>query len=75
MALLSTVCGERNTKAVLHQQISSYKSLRDADKASLLQYELIGNVTHWNFLDEDLSLKDFLRDELLNVVYLGMRNN
>ena len=59
-----------NTKAVLLQKISNYKSLKEADKESLFQYELIGNGTgiHWPKLDEDLSLKGFLRDELLNRV-------
>ena len=59
-----------NTKAVLHQRLSAYKLLKAADKNSLLQYELTGNGTgiHWPVLDEDLSLKGFLRDELLNIV-------
>jgi Protein of unknown function (DUF2442) len=59
-----------NTKAVLHQKISSHKLLITADKKSLLKFELIGNGTgiHWPLLDEDLSLKGFLRDELLNMV-------
>ncbi len=59
-----------NTKAVLHQRISSYKLLFSADKQALLQYELTGNGTgvHWPLLDEDLSLKGFLQDELRNVV-------
>lgn len=62
-----------NTKAVLHQRISSYKLLRSADKQTLLQYELTGNGTgvHWPLLDEDLSLKGFLQDELRNVVTSG----
>ena len=36
----------------------------------LLQYELIGNGTgiHWPAIDEDLSLKGFLKDELKQVV-------
>lgn len=59
-----------NTKAVLHQRISSYKLLLSADQQALLQYELKGKGTrvHWPLLDEDLSLKDFLQDELRNVV-------
>ena len=59
-----------NTKAVLRQKISSYKLLHSADKNSLLKYEFIGEGTgiHWPLLDEDLSLKGFLRDELLNMV-------
>jgi len=59
-----------NTKAVLRQKLSNYKLLKEADIKSLLQYELTGNGTgiHWPLLDEDLSLKGFLRDELLSVV-------
>lgn len=59
-----------NTKAVLSQNISSYKLLKGADKVQLLKYELIGGGTgiHWPLLDEDLSLKGFLQDELRKVV-------
>jgi hypothetical protein len=59
-----------NTKVVLSQNISSFKLLKEAEKSQLLQYELTGGGTgiHWPLLDEDLSLKGFLRDELLKVV-------
>jgi hypothetical protein len=59
-----------NTKAVLHQRLSSYKRLQNATKDQLNNYELIASGTgiHWNALDEDLSLKGFLRDELKNVI-------
>lgn len=62
-----------NTKAVLKQKLSAYKLLQNADKPSLLKFELTHNGTgiHWPLLDEDLSLKGFLRDELLNVVKKG----
>jgi hypothetical protein len=55
-----------NTKAVLQQQISAYKLLKSADATALKEFELIGNGTgvHWPSLDEDLSLKGFLKDEL-----------
>ena len=59
-----------NTKVVLSQHISSYSLLRGADKSKLLQFELMGGETgiHWPLLDEDLSLKGFLQDELRKVV-------
>ena len=59
-----------NTKAVLHQKISDYKKLKSSDKNALMQYQLIANGTgiHWPILDEDLSLKGFLRDELKSIV-------
>lgn len=50
-----------NTKAVLHQRLSSCKRLKTNNIQALLQYELIGGGTgiHWPQLDEDLSLKGF----------------
>ena len=62
-----------NTKAVLHQRISSYKTLHNAKRALLMQYELIANGVgvHWKALDEDLSLKGFLKDELRQIVKNG----
>jgi hypothetical protein len=59
-----------NTKVVLTQNLSSYSGLKTADKSQLLQYELIGRGTgvHWASLDEDLSLKGFLQNELRKVV-------
>ena len=62
-----------NTKAVLYQRISAYPQLKTAATNALLQYELISNGTgvHWPQLNEDLSLKGFLRDELKNLVKKG----
>jgi hypothetical protein len=59
-----------NTKAILRQNLSSYTHLKNADKSQLSQYELIGGGTgiHWPLLDEDLSLKGFLQNELRKVV-------
>lgn len=59
-----------NTKAILQQKISAYPSLVKATKEHLMRYELIGNGTgiHWPALDEDLSLKGFLKDELRQAV-------
>ena len=59
-----------NTKAVLHQKISSHKNLSGADKTILQQFEFIGNGIgiHWPLLNEDLSLKGFLTDTLRSVV-------
>ena len=59
-----------NTGFVIRTNISSFPSLRKASKAKILNYKLIGNGTgiHWPSLDEDLSLKGFLKDELLKVV-------
>ena len=66
-----------NTKAVLHSKISTYPILAKATKEKLLQYELIADGTgvHWPLLDEDLSLKGFLQDELKIIVKAGNTQN
>lgn len=55
-----------NTKAVLYQKISNYNLLKNASKEALLQYEINANGSgvYWPLIDEDLSLKGFLQDEL-----------
>ncbi len=59
-----------NTKAIFHQKISAYAKLVNASEKELKQYELIagGKGIHWPLLDEDLSLKGFLQEEIRNVV-------
>ena len=59
-----------NTKAVLHQKISNYQKLKQATTFDLKNFVFTGNGIgiHWPTIDEDLSLKGFLRDELLNIV-------
>ena len=59
-----------NTSAILRQKLSSYPNLKAAGKDALNEYEIIadGAGIHWPALDEDLSLKGFLRDELRNIV-------
>lgn len=61
-----------NTGAVLREQISKYPRLKHANEGSLVNYQLLGKGTgiHWPELDEDLSLKIFLRNLLVsNVIY------
>ncbi len=59
-----------NTGTVLQEKISKYPRLYNASASALNTYELIGKGTgiHWPELDEDLSLKGFLRDTLKNHV-------
>lgn len=59
-----------NTSAILRQNISSFPNLKAASKDALNEYELIADGTgiHWPSLDEDLSLKGLLQDELRNIV-------
>jgi Protein of unknown function (DUF2442) len=65
-----------NTKAILQQKISSYPAIANASLQQLMQYELIGNGTgiSWLALDEDLSLKGFLKDELKQAVSSKKKN-
>ena len=55
-----------NTKVVLKQKLSKFSNLQNATEKQLLNFQFIGGGTgiHWPELDEDLSLKGFLRDEL-----------
>ena len=59
-----------NTGSVLKEKISKYFSLSQIASPQLLRYELTGNGTgiHWPELDEDLSLKGFLRDTIKSQV-------
>ena len=59
-----------NTGFIIRTSLSSFPSLKKTPKAKLRNYKLIGNGTgiHWPSLNEDLSLKSFLRDELLKIV-------
>ena len=59
-----------NTGSVLQEKLSSYPSLKNASIAALRNYELIGKGTgiHWPDLDEDLSLKGFLRNSIKSQV-------
>lgn len=58
-----------NTSAIFRQKLSNYRRLKDADQRALNKFEIIADGTgiHWPELDEDLSLKGFLRDELKNI--------
>ncbi|MCY7357329.1 MAG: DUF2442 domain-containing protein [Rudanella sp.] len=53
---------------VLNLQLSAYERLREATPAQLRQYELIGSgiAIRWEELDEDLSLKGFIKQAALN---------
>jgi len=57
-------------KAVLSQDISSYRLLKNAEKIAVasIRIDRWRYGIHWPLLDEDLSLKGFLQDELRKVV-------
>ena len=59
-----------NTGSVLQEKLSKYPRLKNATAEMLQQYELIGKGTgiSWPLLDEDLSLKGFLRNIVRNQV-------
>jgi len=59
-----------NTGFIIRTNLTSFPTLKKAPKTKLRNYKLIGNGTgiHWPSLDEDLSLKGFLKDELLKIV-------
>jgi hypothetical protein len=65
-----------NTKVLLKQKLSAHKQLKGASKDQLMKYELIAGGTgiHWPALDEDLSLKGFLNDELRSAVITQNKN-
>src|SRR5437868_937679 len=55
-----------NNDLVLVAPVKSYKGLRNANSMSLMNFKLIADGTgiHWPELDEDLSLKGFLKEYL-----------
>jgi Protein of unknown function (DUF2442) len=59
-----------NTGKTLSEKISRYPGLIHATREQLDHYELIGKGTgiHWPELDEDLSLKGFLRNSIRNYI-------
>jgi hypothetical protein len=57
-----------NNRKVLKRSISDYKMLANASIADLQTYQVSKTGVHWDMLDEDLSLRGFLEEELLNTV-------
>jgi hypothetical protein len=59
-----------NTGFVIRTHLSSFRNLKKGAKGKILNYKIVARGTgiHWPSLDEDLSLKSFLKDELLKVV-------
>ena len=55
-----------NNGKVLHRTISASKWLQSATLQQLHNYRLIGQgaEVHWEGVDEDLSLKSFLKEEI-----------
>jgi hypothetical protein len=57
-----------NNKKVLKESISKYKLLRHASLAQLENYEISRTGVHWSELDEDLSLRGFLKTEMISTL-------
>jgi hypothetical protein len=53
-----------NNKKLLQRPLSDFKRLADATEQQLHQFDNDGISIHWPVLDEDLSLRGFLKNEL-----------
>ena len=58
-----------NNKKVLKESISKYKLLSNATMDQLQDYEVSRTGVHWPELDEDLSLRGFLKVAMLSSVH------
>jgi hypothetical protein len=57
-----------NTKKIIQSKISYYKRLKNATEGQLQEYQISRTGIHWPALDEDLSLRGFLKEEMLRAV-------
>lgn len=57
-----------NNKKVLKESISKFKLLQQASESQLEKYEISRTGVHWSELDEDLSLRGFLKTAMLSSV-------
>lgn len=55
-----------NNKKVLQEPISKFKRLQGATKGQLEDYHISRTGVHWEELDEDLSLRGFLKSAMLS---------
>jgi hypothetical protein len=58
-----------NNKKLLERKISQTSSLAQASENELNQYELSRTGIHWPNLDEDLSLRSFLKEEMWKAIH------
>ena len=56
-----------NNKRVIQRNISDFKLLKNATSKQLENYENEGMGIYWKDLDEDLSLRGFLVNELITI--------
>ena len=57
-----------NSKKVLKRNISEFKLLSNASEKQLQNYEISRTGIHWPELDEDLSLRSFIKYEMLRSI-------
>jgi len=55
-----------NNKKVLKESISKFKLLKSATLKQLQSYEISRTGVHWPALDEDLSLRGFLKSAVIS---------
>ncbi|MBX2899517.1 MAG: DUF2442 domain-containing protein [Cyclobacteriaceae bacterium] len=58
-----------NNKKLLERKISLTEKLANATEKQLHQYKLSRTGIHWPELDEDLSLRGFLKEELQKAIH------
>ncbi len=57
-----------NNKRIITKHISTYSLLAKASEKDLLLYKISRTGIHWPKLDEDISLRSFLKSEILNAI-------
>lgn len=57
-----------NNRKIIQRPISDFNTLKNATKVQLQNYESDGIGIHWPDVDEDLSLRGFLKYELAHFV-------
>jgi Protein of unknown function (DUF2442) len=57
-----------NNRKIIERRISITERLAKADDNQLQQYQLSRTGIHWPALDEDLSLRGFLKEEMLKSI-------
>lgn len=57
-------------KKVIKQNISEFRLLSNAPEKQLYNYEISRTGIHWPELDEDLSLRGFIKQEMLRSIQI-----
>jgi Protein of unknown function (DUF2442) len=57
-----------NNRKILERKISQTERLAQATEKQLLNYQISRTGIHWPDIDEDLSLRGFLKEEMIKVI-------